>query len=189
MRYTTIVDISEYASLYRNHNARLVYLHLCLKSGYHDNDRDLLDISVRRLADAVGLSVSATRHSLRVLSEAQLLKREGPLWHVRKFVLEQDISPRVKTEREAKKKSQERQREEAEREQDRRLQADRERRESLQAAGKSDFILYYEQQAEKARKGDADAIRTCKSRRQLYLDACKQFGNDPVEIEPGKVYT
>lgn len=60
MRYTTIVDISEYASLYRNHNARLVYLHLALRSGYHDNDRDLIDVSVRRLADAVA-SLSARR--------------------------------------------------------------------------------------------------------------------------------
>lgn len=91
MRYTTVIDISEFPSLYRNHNARLVYLHLALKSGYHDDDRDLIDISIRSLAATVGLTVSATRHSLRVLEQSEMIAREGQRWRVRKFFL--DVKP------------------------------------------------------------------------------------------------
>ena len=73
MRYTTIIDISEIQPIYRNVNARLVYLHLVLKSGYHDNDRDLVSISLRRIAAEVGLTLSATRHAISQLEKAQLL--------------------------------------------------------------------------------------------------------------------
>lgn len=182
MRYTTIVDISEYSSLYRNHNARLVYLHLALKSGYHDNDRDLIDVSVRRLADAVGLTVSATRHALKLLQDGHMIRREGPLWRVRKYVLEQDITPRAKTVKEAKRKASERQRDEVERARDKAYEQERERREQLQSEGKNDFIVYYEELARKAAKGDLDALRICKQRRQVYVNACQQFGSHPVDI-------
>lgn len=94
MRYTTVIDISEFPALYRNHNARLVYLHLSLKSGYHDDDRDLIDISIRSLAAAVGLTVSATRHSLRVLEQAEMITRDGQRWRVRKFFLDVKPHPR-----------------------------------------------------------------------------------------------
>lgn len=94
MRYTTVIDISEFPALYRNHNARLVYLHLALKSGYHDDDRDLIDISIRSLAATVGLTVSATRHSLRILEQSEMIARDGQRWRVRKFFLDVKPQPR-----------------------------------------------------------------------------------------------
>lgn len=87
MRYTTLIDISEYASLYRSMSVRLVYLHLVCKSGYHSDNQDQVSVSVRSLASDVGLSVSATRHALALLSSAGLLSRleDGTLL-VKKFV-------------------------------------------------------------------------------------------------------
>lgn len=85
MRYTTIIDLSD-SALYRNHNVRLVYLHLVLKSGYHDQDRDLITVSIRNLAASVGLTVSATRHAVAQLEAAQLLRHEGSTWRVRKWI-------------------------------------------------------------------------------------------------------
>lgn len=99
MRYTTVIDISEYPGLYRNKTAVLVYLHLCLKAGYHDNDRDQVTISIRHLASDIGVTVSAVRHALKVLHGAGLLERPGQYWHVKKWVEEQTITTRAKTKR------------------------------------------------------------------------------------------
>lgn len=100
MRYTTVIDISEFQDIYRNPVARLIYLHMSLKAGYHDVDRDLLNISIRRLSVDVGVTVSAVRHALRQLERAGLLTREGNLWRIRKWVEEQTITTRAKTKRE-----------------------------------------------------------------------------------------
>lgn len=100
MRYTTVIDISEIPEIYRNMTARMIYLHICLKAGYHDNDRDLAVISIRRLAGEAGCSVSAVRHALKVLINAQLLIREGKAWRVKKWVEEQKITARARTKRE-----------------------------------------------------------------------------------------
>lgn len=99
MRYTTIIDIREFPQIYRNENAKLVYLHLVLISGYHDEDRDQTNISIRQLSYDTGLTVSAVRHSLKILSTVGLLSRSGITWTVKKFVLEKTISPRIKSER------------------------------------------------------------------------------------------
>lgn len=96
MRYTTVVDISQMQDIYRNHNLRLVYLHLVLKSGYHDDDRDRIRISIRNLAAEVGLTVSATRHALAKLQGEHLLSRDGDIWIVRKYVIENPPTPRSK---------------------------------------------------------------------------------------------
>lgn len=79
MRYTTLIDISEYPQLYRSSSVRLVYLHLVLKSGFHDDDRDLCAVSIRRLANDCGLTVAATRHALGLLEKAAMITRQGPL--------------------------------------------------------------------------------------------------------------
>lgn len=94
MRYTTIIDITEVPGIYRNKNARLVYLHLVLRSGYHDSDRDLIDISIRTLAIAVGLSVSATRHALACLERDKLISRDGTSWRILKWVVAELPTPR-----------------------------------------------------------------------------------------------
>lgn len=86
MRYTTIIDIRESPELYRSQSIRLIYLHLVLRSGYHDNDRDLCKISIRTLAADVGITVSATRHALHVLEKMKMVKHQGSMYRVRKWV-------------------------------------------------------------------------------------------------------
>lgn len=100
MRYTTVIDISEMSEVYRNTTARLIYMHMCLKAGYHDADRDLVRLSIRRVSADVGVTVSATRHALRLLERVGLLTREGELWRVKKWVEEQQITTRARTKRE-----------------------------------------------------------------------------------------
>ena len=99
MRYTTIIDIREFPQIYRNDNAKLVYLHLVLISGYHDEDRDQTKISIRQISYDTGLTISAVRHSLKVLISLGLLSRSGITWTVKKFVLDKSISPRIKSEK------------------------------------------------------------------------------------------
>lgn len=182
MRYTTIIDLSEFPTVYRNKNVRLVYLHLVLKSGYHDNDRDLIDISIRNLAWSVGLSVSATRHALHILEQARMLKRSGPLWHVRKFIIEQEITPRSKTQRESKRAAAaavEKARNQALNTQ---LDQERERRQNLQENNTSDFIIYYEDVVRRAKAGDVDAQETMRKRKDMYIADCKSCGHVPITI-------
>ena len=182
MRYTTIVDISENSGLYRNKNVRLVYLHLCLRSGYHNEDRDLIDISIRNLAWAVGISVASTRHALKMLEASRMIKRYNGLWHVRKFILEQEITPRDKTQKDAK-KTQQAQAERATREaNEATIDSERARREQLEAAHTSDFIIYYESQLELARQGDIHAQRVVKQRHELYIEDCRKRGHEPIQI-------
>lgn len=100
MRYTTVIDISEMPEVYRNATARLVYLHLALKAGYHDNDRDRATVSIRRLAMDVDVTVSAARHAIRQLERAGLLRRDGGALIVKKWVEEQSITTRARTKRE-----------------------------------------------------------------------------------------
>lgn len=99
MRYTTVIDISENRQLYANHNAVLVYLHLCLRAGYHDQDRDMVSISIRTLARDTGVTVSACRHAIKLLTAAGLLTRTAGTWTVKKWVEEQQITTRAKTKR------------------------------------------------------------------------------------------
>ena len=95
MRYTTIIDITELPQVYRNVNARLLYLHLVLRSGYHNEDRDLARISLRVLASSVGLTLSATRHALHILGDAGLVVKEGDAWRVRKWFVADPPTPRT----------------------------------------------------------------------------------------------
>lgn len=84
-RYTTIIDISG-ASCYRSVSVRLLYLHLCLKAGYHKEDMDVVHSSLVQLAAGSGLTVSAVRHALGQLESAGLVSREGSALRVVKFV-------------------------------------------------------------------------------------------------------
>lgn len=182
MRYTTIIDLSEFPAVYRNKNVRLVYLHLVLKSGYHDNDRDLIDISIRNLAWSTGLSVSATRHALRILEQARMIKRSGPLWHVRKFIIDQEITPRAKTQRESKRAAAaavEKARNQA---LNTELDKERERRQNLADNNTSDFIIYYEYLVRRAQAGDIDAAELARKRKDMYIADCKSCGHVPISI-------
>lgn len=102
MRYTTVIDVSEMPEVYRSVNARLLYLHMALKSGWHDDDRDRLRVSLRQLASDCGLTLSATRHAVAVLTKAKLLARDaGGTWHVRKWHLDAPPSPRPRKQQAA----------------------------------------------------------------------------------------
>lgn len=101
MRYTTVIDITENLEVYKNRNARLVYLHMALKSGYHDEDRDLLKTSFRRIAADVGLSISATRHAIGQLERAHLIARQGDVWRVKKWIIDNPPTPRPKKQQAA----------------------------------------------------------------------------------------
>ena len=81
-------------------------MHLVLRSGYHDHDRDLTQLSIRRLAREVGLTVGAVRHALAQLLKYQMVVRQGPMLQVRKFVTEQPISKRARNKREEKQEAQ-----------------------------------------------------------------------------------
>lgn len=97
MRYTTLIDITQMADVYRNHNARLLYLHLVCIAGYHDDDRDKTRVSIRTLAAQTGLTISAVRHALKVLTAAKLVTQKDGVITVTKWVLTQEITARAKT--------------------------------------------------------------------------------------------
>lgn len=181
MRYTTIIDVTEKAAVYRNHNARLVYLHMVLKSGWHDNDRDLLEISVRQLAAAVGLTVSAVRHALAVLERDGLVKKQGTLWAVKKWTIEEKPTPRPRTKQQQRQLDAmaERRRTEAAREQQRELEA-MERQKNFEE-GKSSFMIWYESQEQKAAAGDVDAKRSVDRNRAAYLKQVEQMKSNRNE--------
>lgn len=168
MRYTTLIDISELPSLYRNHNVRLTYMHMCLKCGYHDDDRDMMPSSIRRLAADVGVTVSAARHALAMLEAAHLVERHGTMWSVKKWQQQTAITPRAtgKTTKAAQDAAAERQRLERQREQE---QAERERMNAAnEAQGKTNFMIWYEATLKKAEQGDLEAQRSCERNRKTY---------------------
>lgn len=168
MRYTTVIDISEFRQLYRNHTVRLVYLHLCLKAGYHDDDRDTCSVSIRNLAYDVGISVSACRHALRQLTKSGLISRSGPLTIVRKFVNEQTISPRPKSEREKRKQDARRDERQRAEEIAVREAAEKSQRLKLERQGKTQFMVWYEEKIEAAKRGEPDAIEAVQKYKSVY---------------------
>lgn len=85
MRYTTIIDLSE-LPIYQSKSVRLLYLHLCLKAGYHKENQDIITDSLSRIARDTGMTVSAVRCALRQLTAASLAQREGTAIRVSKFV-------------------------------------------------------------------------------------------------------
>lgn len=94
MRYTTLIDLRDYPGLYRNHNVRLVYMHLVLVAGYHDANRDIVSASLRTMAADIGVSMSALRHALAVLAKAKLIQRRQGRLYVAKWLPEQRVSKR-----------------------------------------------------------------------------------------------
>lgn len=168
MRYTTIIDIREIPEVYRNQNVRLLYLHLCLLAGYHDNDRDLVRISVRNLATSSGLTVSATRHAVAVLVKWKLLRVKGSIYRVRKYVEEGTITPRARTKKDGKvaenakiEAADAMIREQSEEQSKAAL-------ESIYAQGKTPFMVWYEKKMADAAAGDIDALRIVEEKKSQY---------------------
>lgn len=175
MRYTTIIDISDFPTVRRSRNATLLYLHMVLVAGWHDIDRDIVDASIRKLAIDLGMTVSATRHALQILQKAQLISRQGTLWIVRKWLPEQNISPRTKNARQKQQIEATAQRRIEREEQDRQEAIERARRLSLQAQGKTSFMLYYENLLLKAQAGDPEAERLVKRHKETYENHLQAF--------------
>lgn len=94
MRYTTIIDITQIPNVYRNKHARDLYLYLALKCGYEAHDRDLIKVSIRHIAGTLDMTTKAARYSLGLLEQHHLIKREGDLWRVRKYIPGQTIPKR-----------------------------------------------------------------------------------------------
>lgn len=168
MRYTTIIDITEQPAVYRNINVRLLYLHLCLKCGYHDHDRDIYDRSLRSMAADAGLTLSAVRHALHILEQAQLVSKVGGVWQVRKYIQTAAPTPRPKTKRQQVDSDIAKEREQANQERERQAEIERQRREQMHASGTNDFITYYEQKMRDAAAGDIDAQRAVERHRAAY---------------------
>lgn len=168
MRYTTIIDISELPRIYQNINARLVYLHLVLKSGYHDDDRDLIHMSLRRIAAETGLSLSAIRHAVAQLEKAQLLSRQGDLWLVKKWIIEQRISTRARTARQQKAIEIEAEKRIQNEKREREAEIEKQRREQIAAQGKTSFMLFFESLEKKAAAGDMEAAESVKKYQKTY---------------------
>lgn len=94
MRYTTIIDVTE-TPIWSNINALRLYYWACMKCGYHDNDRDILQISIRNLSYRLDMTISAVRHSLKVLQAASLIiPVQESTYRVIKWVDNQEISKR-----------------------------------------------------------------------------------------------
>lgn len=178
MRYTTIIDISEQPAVYRNINVRLLYLHLCLKCGYHDHDRDIYDRSLRSMAADCGLTLSAVRHALHILEQAQLVIKVGGVWQVRKYIQSAAPTPRPKTKRQQHETDISQEREQANQERERQAEIERQRREQNHASGTNDFLIYYEQKLKDAANGDIDAQRAVDRHRAAYerMIKTKQHG-------------
>lgn len=168
MRYTTIIDISEFPALYKNHATRLVYLHLCLRSGYHDYDRDIAQLSIRRLSYETGLSIAAVRNALAQLGKFQMIRRQGELLQVRKFILEQPISKRGKTKRQEQAAQAAQERAVAHNTMKRERQERQAMVDDLRAQGKTSFMVYYEQQQAAAAAGDPNAIAFVEANKRIY---------------------
>ena len=154
-----------------------MYLHLVLKSGWHNDDRDLIEVSLRSLASGVGLTLSATRHALAQLEKAGLVIRQGSVWLVKKWILEEPVTPRARTRQQQRQLDvmAERRRVDEQRNHERELEAI-ERRRNFEA-GKSSFMLWYENLVAKAEAGDEDAKRRVERNRAAYERQVEQMKN------------
>lgn len=158
MRYTTLIDITEDAALYRNQHVRLLYLHMALKAGYHPDDLDVVRCSLRGLASAVGLTLSATRHALGQLEAAHLIERAEGGFMVKKWLQPAEPAKRGRSVATSEAKAIE----QADQE---RAQASREeeaaQRLAMWAAGSNSWLENFKTQQRAAAGGDAAAKDFC----------------------------
>lgn len=166
MRYTTVIDISEIPEIYRNKNVCRLYFHLALKSGYHDDDRDIVHLSVRGMCYGTGLSLSAVRHALLVLEKHELLERVNGYWKVKKFVVEQTVTKRARKRREIDTGTAINEA----------LNEERESR--IKAGEKTSWMLLYEMRQRQAKNGDASAAKFVREHAQQYREQCEQLKNE-----------
>ena len=168
MRYTPIIDISEYKTLYQNINVRLVYLHLVLKSGYHDYNRDMISISLRELSNEVGITLGAVRHALEILTKAKMIYKKDNIYHVRKWIVEQKITPRATTKRQQIMQQTQQERVQANKVREEEYKERQRRVDELRRQGKTEYMVYYENMMKKAEKGDLDALKIVERNKSIY---------------------
>lgn len=102
MRYTTVIDISDMPSAWRSMNARQLYFFMALRAGWHNEDRDIVNLSIRSLAADCGLTVSATRCALSLLQKNKLIEKVETGWKVLKWICQEPPTPRTKPTSESK---------------------------------------------------------------------------------------
>lgn len=125
MRYTTVIDVTEIDDVWNNPNTCRLYFYMALKCGYHDDDRDILKISLRTLAAQASLTLSATRHALSVLESLQLVTKEKDAFRIKKFLLEQKVTPRARTKQQQEAQNMAELREAEQRKLDKKLEEER----------------------------------------------------------------
>lgn len=163
MRYTTVIDISEIPEIYRNKNVCRLYFHLCLKAGYHDDDRDVVKLSIRGMSYETGLSLSATRNAIGQLLKHGLLEKSADSLKVRKFVVEMPISKRARTRKEidpgkaVQKALQE------------------ETQDRMRAGEKTSWMKLYEYKMNSAKAGDKAAQKFVKDHAEQYKEQCEMI--------------
>ena len=153
MRYTTIIDIFD-TPAWRSSSARLVYFYMCLKCGYHDDDRDIMHVSLRELSARLGLTLSAVRCALSLLISQDLITPSGPsAYKVTKWAEPKEITRRkTKREKEIARIDEVRQQEKA-------MEKAKREEEIKQAAGKSSYQLRIERLQAAAAEGDQAAAK------------------------------
>lgn len=153
MRYTTIIDIYDTPS-WRSTSARLIYFYLCLRCGYHDDDRDIIKISLRELSARLGLTLSAVRCALTLLTSQGLIAASGPsCYKVTKWAEPKEISRRkTKREKEIARIDEERQQEKA-------MEKAKREEEIKKLGGKTPYQLRIERLQAAAAEGDQAAAK------------------------------
>lgn len=145
MRYTTLIDVTEIPEVWRNANTCRLYMYLALRSGYHDDDRDIVKSSLRTIAAHSGLTLSAVRHGLQVLQKTGLVRPVNGALNVTKFVLEQKITSRAKTKQQQQQQDQQKAREDAQKKLDAQLRQERRLREQGTEQNDAEVVAMYEQ--------------------------------------------
>lgn len=168
MRYTPIIDISEYKTLYQNINVRLVYLHLVLKSGYYDYNRDMISISLRQLSTEVGITLGAVRHALEILTKAKMIYKKDNVYHVRKWIVEQKITSRATSKRQEQAIQTQQDRDKANKLREAEYQERQKKVDELRRQGKTSYMVYYESMMKKAEMGDLDALKIVERNKTIY---------------------
>lgn len=163
MRYTTVIDISEIPEIYRNKNVCRLYFHLCLKAGYHDDDRDTIRLSVRGMSYETGLSLSAIRNAIGQLLKHGLLEKTQAGMKVKKFLVEMPVSKRARTRKEidpgkAVQKA-----------------LEEESSSRIKAGEKTSWMQLYEYKTKAAKAGDKAAQQFVKDHAQQYKEQCEMI--------------
>lgn len=171
MRYTTVIDISEIPEIYRNKNVCRLYFHLCLKAGYHDDDRDDVKLSIRGMAYGTGLSLSATRNAIQQLKKYGLLEQQNGGMKVRKFIVEAPISKRARKRKEIDTGTAIRDA----------MQEESTTR--IKAGEKTSWMVMYEMKMKAARAGDNAAQKFVQDKADFYKQQCEMIKKELTSHE------